>query len=78
MLPEINKPYILDIGCGSGVPTMELARLTNGQIVGADINQTLLDKLNRKIKEAGLSHRVKTVRCSISEMNFREESFDII
>ncbi len=78
MLPEMNKPCILDIGCGSGVPTMELARLSNGQIVGTDINQTLLDKLNRKIKEAGLTHRVKTVRCSISEMNFKEESFDII
>jgi len=78
MLPEMNKPCILDIGCGSGVPTMELARLSNGQIVGTDINQTLLDKLNRKIKEAGLTHRVETVRCSMSEMNFREESFDII
>jgi len=57
---------------------MALARLSNGQIVGTDINQTLLDKLNRKIKEAGLTHRVETVRCSMSEMNFREESFDII
>lgn len=78
MLPEMNKPYILDIGCGSGVPTMELARLTNGQVVGIDIDQTLLDKLNSKIKEAGLSHRIKTVRCTISEINFREKSFDII
>lgn len=78
MLPEMNKPCVLDIGCGTGVPTMELARLTDGQIVGTDINQTLLDKLNRKIKEAGLTHRVETIRCSMSEMNFREKSFDII
>jgi len=25
MLPQIDKPRILDIGCGSGVPTLELA-----------------------------------------------------
>lgn len=78
MLPEIDKPRILDIGCGSGVPTMELARLTNGKIVGLDIDQRSLDELNRKIEEAGLSDRVKTVKCSINEMDFPYESFDII
>jgi ubiquinone/menaquinone biosynthesis C-methylase UbiE len=26
MLPEMGGPRMLDIGCGSGVPTLELAR----------------------------------------------------
>jgi len=30
MLPKLDKPCILDVGCGSGIPTMELARLSNG------------------------------------------------
>ena len=30
MLPQIDKPRILDIGCGSGIPTLELARLGQG------------------------------------------------
>jgi len=51
MLPKLEKPHILDIGCGSGVPTIELAKLSNGEIIGIDINQSLLDKLNRKIEE---------------------------
>jgi len=42
MLPELDKPRVLDVGCGSGVPTMELARLSNGQIIGLDINQCSL------------------------------------
>jgi len=25
MLPKVENPHILDIGCGSGVPTIELA-----------------------------------------------------
>jgi len=29
ILPKLDKPRILDIGCGSGVPTMELARLSD-------------------------------------------------
>ena len=78
MLPELDKPRILDVGCGSGVPTMELARLSNGQIIGLDIDQSLLDKLARKIEEAGLSDRVTTLKCSMFELDFPDESFDII
>jgi ubiquinone/menaquinone biosynthesis C-methylase UbiE len=57
---------------------MELARLSNGQIIGLDINQSLLNKLARKIEEAGLSDRVKTLNCSMFELDFPDESFDII
>ena len=78
MLPELDKARILDIGCGSGVPTIELARLTNGQIIGLDIDQSLLDKLKRKVEEAGFSNQVKTMRCSMLEMDFPDESFDVI
>jgi ubiquinone/menaquinone biosynthesis C-methylase UbiE len=78
MLPKLDKPRILDIGCGSGVPTMELARLGQGQVIGIDIDQPALDKLNRKISEAGFSDRVQAVNCSILDMVFPDESFDII
>lgn len=50
-LPKIKKPRILYVGCGSGVPTIELEKLSKGEIIGIDINQSLLDKLNRKIAE---------------------------
>ena len=78
ILPELNKPRILDVGCGSGVPTMELAKLSNGQIIGLDINQPSLDRLKRKIEKAGLSDRVKVMKCSMVDMDFPDESFDII
>jgi ubiquinone/menaquinone biosynthesis C-methylase UbiE len=78
MLPKIENPHILDIGCGSGVPTIELAKLSDGEIIGIDINQSRLDKLNRKIEEEGFSSRVKTVKCSLFEIDFPDESFDII
>jgi len=78
MLPKIENPYILDIGCGSGVPTIELAKLSDGEIIGIDIKQSLLDKLDRKIEEEGFSGRVKTMKCSLFEIDFPDESFDII
>lgn len=78
MLPKLDNPRILDVGCGSGIPTMELARLSEGEITGLDIDQSALDILAKKIVRAGLSDRIKTMNCSILSMEFQEESFDII
>ncbi|MFC2049851.1 class I SAM-dependent methyltransferase [Chloroflexota bacterium] len=78
MLPQLDKPRILDIGCGSGMPTMELARLSNGEVVGLDIDQDALDMLRGSIERAGLSDRVKVINRSLLDMEFPEESFDII
>ena len=78
MLPQLDKPRIIDIGCGSGVPTLELARLSQGKVIGIDIDQSALDKFAREIEEAGLTDQVQAVNCSIFDMNFTEESFDII
>jgi len=64
-LPKIEKPRILDIGCGSGVPTMELAKLSDGEIIGIDIDQESLDILSRKIEQEGLTNRVKAIKCSL-------------
>ena len=44
MLPKLDKPRILDIGCGSGIPTIEIARLSKGEIIGIDIHQPSLDR----------------------------------
>ena len=78
MIPVIERPRILDIGCGSGVSTLELARLTDGEIMGLDIDQNALNRLNRKIEKAGLSDRFKTLNCSLLDMGLPNESFDII
>ncbi|MFZ2053011.1 MAG: class I SAM-dependent methyltransferase [Candidatus Aminicenantales bacterium] len=78
VLPALDKPRILDIGCGSGVPTIELARLSGGQVIGLDIDSPLVERLQKKIKKAGLSNQVTALKCSMFEMDFPEESFDII
>jgi SAM-dependent methyltransferase len=78
VLPPLDKPRILDIGCGSGVPTIELARLSGGQVMGFDIDAALVDRLKKKVEKAGLSDRVTALKCSMFEMDFPAESFDII
>ncbi len=78
MLPSMDRPRVLDMGCGSGIPTLELARLSDGEITGIDIDQQLLNRLGKRIKETGLSDRITTLRGSMLDMDFRDGCFDII
>lgn len=48
---------------------MELSRLSQGEVIGLDVNQPHLDEFAKKIKQAGLSDRVKVVNCSMLEMD---------
>jgi ubiquinone/menaquinone biosynthesis C-methylase UbiE len=77
-LPRLEKPRILDIGCGSGVPTIELAKLSGGEVTGIDIDQSCIDEFNRKIKEEELSNRVKAINLSLFEMKFPDETFNVV
>ena len=74
----MDGPRVLDIGCGSGVSTLELARLSRGKVIGIDIDQPALDKFTRRIKEAGLTDRIQAINCSMFDMDFADESFDIV
>jgi len=78
LIPKCKTSKILDVGCGSGIPTIELATISNGHITGIDTDEKSLNLLRRKIKEMGLNNRVSVIKDSILTMDFPEESFDII
>ena len=77
-LPRLENPRILDVGCGSGVPTVELAKLSGGEVTGIDIDQSCIDDFNRKIREEHLSDRVEAFNISLAAMKFPDETFDIV
>ena len=75
-LPE--RVHFLDIGCGPGMQTIELAKLINGQIIALDNHQPFLDKLNTEAKREDLENKIKTVNNSMFSMDFKKEQFDVI
>ena len=77
-IPKVDRPRILDIGCGSGVSTLELAKLSRGNVIGIDIDKPALEKFARRIKETGLTNRIQVINCSMFDMDVPEESFDIV
>jgi len=77
-IPPVTKPRILDIGCGSGVPTIELAHLSGGDVTGVDIDSDSLKRLKKRAKAAGLTGRVHVVRGSMTSMDFPAASYDIL
>lgn len=78
MLPPLAKPNILDIGCGPGSSTLELGRLTDGEITAIDIHQPYLDRLKQEAIALGFSHKITCLNQSMSSANFPQSSFDII
>lgn len=80
MIPTLFKPNILDIGCGPGEQTLELARFTEGKITAIDTHQPFLDSLEVQAKTLGFSERITCLNQSMFELNFLnwENSFDIV
>jgi ubiquinone/menaquinone biosynthesis C-methylase UbiE len=78
LIPNLHKPRILDIGCGSGIPSLELAQMSNGYVVAVDTNQFQLEKLSKTISKLHLKSRIEIVRASMQHLSFSDESFDII
>ena len=78
IIPAIEKPLIMDVGCGSGVPTLTLAEKYNGNLIAIDSDMESVNRLEEKIKELNLSERFILYNCSFFEMDLEENQFDII
>jgi len=78
MIPKIRQPKILDIGCGPGMQTIKLAKLSNGEVIGIDIFEQYLDQLRELIKKEELEGKVKADKQSMFQITYPKEYFDIL
>jgi cyclopropane fatty-acyl-phospholipid synthase-like methyltransferase len=77
-IPEIENPKILDIGCGTGVPTLWIADKYSGTITAIDTDKNSLDWLQNKINDKNLVDRVTTLNTSFFNFKANPDYFDII
>jgi len=71
-------PRILDIGCGPGMQTMDLAEISKGMIAAVDNHQPYLDDLERKSAQKNLSGRIQTFNRDMAAIDFPPAAFDLI
>lgn len=74
-----NKPQqILDIACGTGDFSLEIARRSHPDtmITGLDLSEGMLEVMDCKVAEAGLSERIHTQQGNSEAMDFEDNSFD--
>ncbi len=71
-------PRVLDVGCGPGAQTLELAELCDGSFVAVDLHQPYLDRLDEEARRRGLRPRVTTLRADMARLDLEPGSFDLV
>jgi S-adenosylmethionine-dependent methyltransferase len=76
----LNKPLCgLDLGCGTGAATIRLARL-GFYVTQLDSSEPMLEIARRKVEEARVTDRVKSVHGDAEELTdlFGDAKFDVV
>lgn len=68
---DINGKRVLDIGCGSGRYSVDLAKLGAGCVIGIDFAQSAVDIASKLAKNDGVSDS-----CSFISADFKDCKFD--
>lgn len=69
---------VLDIGCGTGAQTIELAGRIEGTVLAVDNHKPFLDELASRAEAVGVSDKISILHADMSDMGLKPESFDII
>lgn len=79
---RILKPYInegmsvLDVGCGPGYFTMEMANLVGntGKVIAADLQDGMLAKVKQKIQKSSFNGTITLHKCNKDSIGLSEKS----
>lgn len=69
---------ILDIGCGNGAQTIQLAKHADCSILAVDNHQPYLDELARRAAAEDVSGKIRILNADMKNLELDGEKFDII
>lgn len=69
---------ILDLGCGSGMQTLELLRLSKAHVTAVDVHEPFLDVIKQKAEDEGFSDRITTITVPMEDLQDPEEKYDVV
>lgn len=71
-------PKVIDIGCGPGMQTLELARHLKTEIIGLDAHKPFLDQLEKSAANTHLVGKIRPVLGDMFHLEYPDETFDLI
>jgi ubiquinone/menaquinone biosynthesis C-methylase UbiE len=76
----IRSGRVLDVGTGSGLLAIELARARNCnfEIVAVDISENMILKAKENARRAGVADKIKFMVATAAALPFADNSFDIV
>jgi SAM-dependent methyltransferase len=79
LLPRLTRHHrILDVGCGTGTQTLDLARATPARIVAVDNHAPFVAQLARRVADLDLGDRVEAQVGDMNDLRFADGSFDVV
>jgi len=76
--PGSSGLKILDLGCGNGAQTIQLAKHLDGTIVAVDNHEQYLTELRRRAVAEGVSDKIRTCLSDMRDFTIGEGVFDLI
>jgi 2-polyprenyl-3-methyl-5-hydroxy-6-metoxy-1,4-benzoquinol methylase len=79
LILESSPCHVLDIGCGSGGPSLSLVKQTGCRLTGVDAEVAGIDRAGQQAMAQGLSHRARFEIADCSErLPYPDETFDVV
>ena len=79
LMSEVPEaPNILDIGCGPGVQTVDLLKVSGGRVLALDFLPLMIERTKANADIANVSDRLEILEQDMKQMAFSPASFDVI
>lgn len=69
---------IADIGCGTGASALLLAKELLATVTAVDFLPPFLEELQHRARQQDVADRIETLACSMTELPFTGQSFDVL
>jgi len=65
---------VMDVGCGMGLFSLAMARMVGaeGRVIAVDLQQKMLDVLQKRTEKAGLAGRIRLHKCAQHRLGVEE------
>lgn len=69
---------ILDVGCGPGVQTVDLLKISGGRVLALDFLPLMIERTQANAEKANVSDRLEVIEKDMAQMAFSHASFDVV